>query len=488
MYRNRGGVTMGIDRIIGRERECSRLSRCMNSRDAQLIIVYGRRRVGKTYLINQYFDGRFDFKLTGSYNAPKEMQLRHFSEELKNQTGKPQGTPKDWTEAFGMLRAYLSALPDAEKKVVFFDEMPWMDTQRSGFLEAFEWFWNDFGCTLDQLIFIVCGSASAWMSENIAENKGGLFSRQTCRLYLQPFTLEETEKYLISRNINWSRYDIAECYMIMGGIPYYLSLLDSELSYQNNIDNLFFRKRAELWDEFDHLYKTLFTNSGNYILISEILSRKPGGMTRSELAEKTGLPLNGELSRMLKNLTDSGFVRQNAFYGKKAKDTKWQLADYYSVFYYRFIKDNYGKDEHFWSHMLDNPGRRAWAGLTFEQLCKDHIAKIKQKLGITGVLSEEYIWNKKSTALDPQETSGAQIDLLIDRRDRVINLCEIKFSLNEFEIDKDYDAKLRNKIEAFRRATDCKKTLQLTLITTYGVKKNKYSGIVNGEVLLDDLF
>lgn len=474
--------------IIGRMVERKRLDKCMNANQAQLVIVYGRRRVGKTFLINQYFNGRFDFKLTGAYAQTKETQLRYFATELNRQSGEKAPVPKDWIEAFEQLREYLSSLAPEEKHTVFFDEMPWMDTQRSGFLPAFEWFWNDWGSAQDNLIFIVCGSSTSWMVEKFAENKGGLFHRQTCRLYLKPFNLYETEKYLQSRGIEWSRRDIAECYMIMGGVPYYLSLLDPELAVSANIDNLFFRKRAELWDEFDHLYQTLFTNSDQYIKIVEQLSRKRTGLTRCEIAEKTKLPANGVLSKMLRDLTDSGFVRKYVYYGRKSKDTLYQLSDYYSLFYYRFIKNGFGKDEHFWSNTLDNPARRAWAGLTFEQLCKDHTAQIKKKLGIAGVLSAESSWFGSPAAEKENADSGAQIDLLIDRRDQIINICEIKFSMNEFQIDKDYDQKLRNKISVFRQSTNCKKTIQLTMITAFGIQQNKYSSIVTNEVHLDDLF
>lgn len=473
--------------IIGRKEECHRLDRCMSERQAQLIVVYGRRRVGKTYLIQQYFDGRFDFKFTGAYRQPREVQLANFAREMSRQASSWQAVPKDWDEAFAVLRDYLSSLSQDEKRIVFFDEMPWMDTQRSGFMAAFEWFWNDWGASQENLVFVVCGSATSWMIENFDENKGGLFNRQTCRLYLLPFTLSEVEQYLQSRQIEWARYDIAECYMIMGGIPYYLSLLDSQRSYLDNIDNLFFRKRAELWDEFDHLYQTLFENSEQYIKVVEILGKKRSGMTRSELIKETEISANGKLSKMLKSLTDSGFVREYAFFGHKKKETIYQLADYYTAFYFRFIKDNFGKDEHFWSHTTDNPARRAWAGLTFEQLCKDHIAQIKSRLGIAGVLSEESTWYAREADSD-SERSGTQIDMLIDRRDRVVNLCEIKFSINEFAIDKKYDQVLRNKIDVFRTRTDCRKTIQLTMITTFGVKKNKYAGLVGSEVVLDDLF
>ena len=477
---------MSIVNIVGRREEIARLDRCMEALSAQLIIVYGRRRVGKTYLINEYYNHKFAFKLTGAYKRSKAFQLESFADEMRQKSGKTLPVPANWREAFRQLREYLETLPEEEKHVVFIDEMPWFDTPHSDYLPLFEWFWNDWASTRSNFVFIVCGSATSWMTDNISDNKGGLFNRQSCRIYLEPFTLHETEEFLRFKGIEWSRYEIAECYMIMGGIPYYLNLLDPALSYTQNIDNLFFKKRGELWDEFDHLYATLFSNSDSHIKIVEALCSKKGGLTRSEITQKTGLPANGVLSKMLNNLQTSGFIRVTNFYGKKKKDALFQLSDYYTAFYYRYIKDNYGKDEHYWSNAIDNPARRAWSGLTFEQLCKDHISQIKNRLGISGVLSEESIWYTQGD--EELGVPGAQIDLLIERRDRVINVCEIKYSLNEYVIDKEYDMILRNKLEAFRRMTNCKKTLQTTMITTYGVKRGKYSGIIHSQITLDDLF
>lgn len=483
---NRGDNVMSLDRILGRQDECRRLDACMRRKTAQLVVVYGRRRVGKTFLINEYFNDSFSFKITGAYKQNLSFQLENFAKEIRRKSGESWNTPKSWSEAFEYLRDYLESLDTIKKQIVFFDEMPWLDTPRAGFLPAFEWFWNDWGSSRNNLFFIVCGSATSWMSKHLLDNKGGLFNRQTCRLYLKPFTLREAEQYLDSIDIHWSRMDIAECYMIMGGIPYYLSLLSSEESFSQNIDRLFFRDKGELWDEFVHLYRTLFTGSDNCIKIVEALSTRSSGLTRGEIIEKTGLPSNGAMTSMLEDLIASGFVRVSNFYDRKKKDALYQLADYYTAFYYRYIKDNYGKDAHFWSNSIDNPSRRAWSELVFEQLCKDHIAQIKQKLGISGVLSQESIWYTRGD--EELGIPGAQIDLLIERRDRVINLCEMKFSINEYVINKTYDESLRNKVDSFRRMTRSRASLQLTMITTYGVRPNKYSSRVQNQVTLDDLF
>ena len=475
---------MARDRLVARAYEIHRLERCEAERDAQLVILYGRRRVGKTYLITEFFNRRFDFRFTGSYKENMQTQLQHFASELSGHLRKEIDPPKDWTEAFLMLRNYIDDLPRTEKCVIFFDEMPWMDTLHSNFLPAFEYFWNSYGSSVENLIFIVCGSASAWMTKNIAKNKGGLFQRQTCSLYLRPFTIRETEEYLQRRNIHWSRYDIAECYMALGGIPYYLSLLIPEMTMAENIDNLFFRKRSELWDEYSQLYRTLFSNSEQYIRIVEALSEKRKGMTREEIACKTGLARNGKLTEMLENLENSDFIRSEKKYGGKKSDMLYQLKDYYTWFYIRFIKDQPGRDEHFWRNTYQNPSRQAWKGLTFELVCKDHIPQIKQKLGISGVMSDAFSWQFAGN----ETHSGAQIDMVIARGDRVINLCEIKYCNGAFEIDKETDRNLRNKMETFQAMTKTKMTLQITMITTFGIKQNMYSSLVNTQVTLDDLF
>ena len=472
--------------IIGRKRQIEQLQECLEEDSAQLVVVYGRRRVGKTYLINNFFKNKFSFKLTGAYKQNKATQLRNFKLAYEDATSTTIDCPKDWIEAFELLRKYLLNTKSDEKQVVFIDEMPWLDSYRSGFLPAFEWFWNDFGCTQNNLIFIVCGSATSWMVDNIDKNKGGLFNRYTCRIYLEPFSLMETKQYLDSKGFMWSNYEIVECYMALGGIPFYLSLLKKKLSLSLNIDSLFFERKAVLADEFNNLYATLFSNSENYIKVVEALGTKRSGMTKSEICQKTKLPTNGSTTKIIDNLIDSGFIRAQLFYGNKKKDAKYQLADYYTAFYLHFVKDNYGNDENYWSHSIDNPSRRVWEGLTFEQVCKDHIKQIKQALGISGVLTKQSVWNCKDN--DEKGITGAQIDLLIERRDKVINLCEIKFSNNEYIIDKNYDLALRNKVSSFVKSTGTKSSIQLTMITTYGVKKNIYSSLITNQVTLDDLF
>ena len=468
--------------FIGREYEIRQLEKYRSSKESEFVIVYGRRRVGKTFLIKEFFDDTYDFHVSGLYKKSKKMQLKNFCLALQEYGANIKKVPEDWLEAFAELKKLLKSIKEKRKKIVFIDELPWLDTRQSDFLAAFEAFWNGWGAQQNDIMLIVCGSATTWITNKILSDKGGLFNRAARRLYLMPFTLQETERYLVSRGIHWSRYDIVECYMAMGGIPYYLKLLDNELSYLANIDTIFFKQNGALWDEFDHLYETLFGTSKGYLKIIEALSAKKSGLTRKEIIKETKLEDNGLLTEMLKNLKDSRFVKAYNTFGYGEKNVVYQLADYFTLFYLRFIKGKQNPDEHFWTHYLDNPAKSGWAGQTFEQVCKDHISQIKKAIGISALLTDISSWQGSS------ESGKAQIDLIIDRRDRTINICEIKFSTNEFSIDKDYEDKLKKKIQVFREATKSRKALQLIVITTYGVMQNVHSGIVQSQVKMDDLF
>ncbi len=468
--------------FIGREYEIRQLEKYRNSKESEFVIVYGRRRIGKTFLVKEFFDDTYDFKVTGLYKKSKKMQLKNFYLALLEYGSSVKKVPGDWLEAFAVLKSLLKSIKHGRKKVVFIDELPWLDTPKSEFLAAFESFWNGWGAQQNDLMLVVCGSATTWITNKILSDKGGLFNRAARRLYLMPFSLNETERYLVSRGIHWSRYDIVECYMIMGGIPYYLKLLDNELSYLSNIDNIFFKRNGALWDEFDHLYETLFGKSKGYLKIIETLSTRKSGLTRKELINEAKLEDNGLLTEMLKNLKDSLFVRAYNTFGYGEKNVVYQIADYFTLYYLRFMKGRQNPDESFWTHYLDNPAKSIWAGQTFEQVCKDHILQVKRAIGISALLTDISSWYGMS------EGGKAQIDLVIDRRDRTINICEVKFCVGEFVIDKDYETRLRKKMEVFREVTKSKKALQLVMITTYGVRRNAHSGIVQSQVTMDDLF
>jgi AAA+ ATPase superfamily predicted ATPase len=474
-------IFMDTNRIIGREKEQKRLQDLYHSDKAEFIAIYGRRRIGKTFLIRQLFENKLVFDLTGLAKANTIEQLVNFTLSLNRATKTENKVPQTWLFAFENLISLLKNLPK-ERKVIFIDEISWLDTPRSNFLTALEHFWNGWACGRSDIMLIVCGSATSWIMNKLINNHGGLHNRLTANIYLQPFTLHETELYLRSNKCDYSLYDISECYMTMGGIPYYLSRMDNSLSISQNIDNLFFAENAELKNEFQNLYASLFKNYADYIKIVEALSTKAKGLTRQELEKITGFASGGGLTVILKNLEYCGFIRAYNAFGKKKYEQLYQLLDAYTLFYFNYLEKNKYNDSSFWSNSINTPQHYAWAGYAFEILALQHIAEIKQALGISGVQSNVSTWRSENS------TPAAQIDLLIDRKDGIINLCEIKFSMKEYTIDKDYEENLRNKIFTFKDETKTKKGVHLLMLTTYGLTRNKYSSIARKEVTLADLF
>lgn len=466
------------DVIIGRQAEKEILRQRVESNSAELIAIYGRRRIGKTFLVRQYFNDEFSFYATGIYQGTKKEQLSEFKRQLEYYSKRKWKVAKDWFEAFAQLREYLETIKGKNPIIVFLDELPWLDTQKSRFVKAFEYFWNSYGVTNKRLKLIVCGSATTWMRENVLSDKGGLYNRTTRSIYLAPFTLYETEQYLISKGIKWNRYQIAECYMVLGGTPLYLQMLERNMSLTQNVDNLFFTQNAPLAKEYNFLFRSLFNEATLHKQIIEVLASKASGLTRKEIITAIKIEDGGTLTKALRNLCDCDFIRQYTAFGKTERGTIYQLTDLFTLFHLRYVKGYRGQDEKHWQNMIDSPSRRTWSGYSFEQLCLHHIRQIKNKLGISGIQSDICSW----------KTENAQIDLLIDRRDQTINLCEIKFSQSEYEITKQYDEHLRKRIEEFRSVTKTRKALHQTFITTYGVKNNIYKGIVQSEVMLDDLF
>ena len=469
--------------IIGRKEEQKILLSAVQSEYSELIAVYGRRRVGKTYLIRETFGYKFTFQHTGLANARTKDQLFSFAISLRDAGYDDCPIPQSWLEAFSLLSRFLTNSTD-EKKIIFLDELPWMDTPRSNFISAFEHFWNGWASARRDIVLIICGSATSWIINKVINDHGGLHNRVTQRIALHPFTLKECEMFARSKGLEMSRYQIAECYMVLGGIPFYWSLLEKGLSLAQNIDKIFFARNGKLANEFSLLYASLFNSPEQYIDVVTALGRKKVGMTREEIIRAIDKPSNGALSKVLDELEYCGFIRKYSGYGKKIKEAIYQLVDNYTLFYFKFIRQNKNNDEHFWSASIDSAMHRAWSGLAFERLCMAHIQQIKAGLGISGVLSNIYSWRKEAD----EYGSGAQIDLLIDRNDQVINICEMKYSLSEFSIDAEYERNLRNKKSAFIDATHTRKAVHLTMVTTYGVRQNSHSGIVQNVITLDDLF
>lgn len=476
-----------IKGLIGRKREINLLQELYDSSKAEFVAVYGRRRIGKTFLIDKMFGDKYDFYFTGIYEGTQKEQLTNFSHQLEVYSGRKSKIPKDWMEAFFCLEKFLGEKLSQNKILIFIDELPWLDTSRSRFMKAFELFWNEWASKQDNLKLIVCGSATTWMTNKLLGNKGGLHNRVTQSIYLRPFNLVETYQFLESRGFSLSKRQVTEAYMVMGGTPYYLNMMRKSESIAQNIDRLFFGADAPLKSEYGFLFKSLFKESTLYRKVVECLSRKMKGMTRQEILAEVKCEDTGYFSDVLADLSNCDFIRKYSAFGKTERDLMYQLTDLYTLFYLRFVKSYNGGDLHYWSHIQTDIS--AWEGYAFEQVCLHHIQEIRHKLGISGVLSNvcTLSWNAFTDSSDNNH-KGGQIDLIIDRGDKTINLCEMKYTGGIYSISTEYAQRMRDRRNAFISLTGTNKSVHLTMITAEGVAHNEGWQNIQGEVTLDDLF
>lgn len=470
--------------IIGRKREGAILKNAAGDDQSHFIAVYGRRRVGKTFLIRETYDYRFTFQHAGLSQGGMKQQLYSFAASLKDAGLEVKKNPENWLEAFEYLKDLIRKSTE-KKKIVFIDELSWMDTPRSDLMTALENFWNGWASARKDIVFIVCASATSWMISKVIHNKGGLYNRLTEQMGLGPFSLAECEEYVRSRQLSLTRDQILQYYMIFGGIPYYWGFLKRGMSLAQNIDQILFKKDAPLKDEFRYLYASVFRKPEVYLQIIRALGKKKAGMTREEIISASGKANSGDLTGRLEELECCGFIRKYYSFGMKKKNAVYQLIDGFTLFYFQFLEDE-PTDENFWSNQVNMPKINTWTGLAFERVCLTHVDQIKKKLGIQGVLTETGSWY--CTANAEKGIHGSQIDLLIVRKDGVINVCEMKYSFAEYTITEKADADIRRKLNDLRTATGTRYALYPTMITPYGLIQNAYAGNIQSVITLEDLF
>ena len=477
--------------MVGRKKEIQELNDLYSSGNAEFVAIYGRRRVGKTYLVDQTFEGRITFRHTGlspienrkTDDGLLRSQLRSFHESMLRQGLEADHCPKDWIEAFFMLSMALQKIDDGSRQLIFLDELPWMDTPRSFFITALENFWNGWACHRPNFMLIVCGSANSWIMNKLVNNHGGLYGRLTYQIKLSPFTLGECEEYFKSRNIDLTRYDIVQSYMILGGIPYYIGYMKRQLSLAQNIDNMFFIKGAQLRDEYNRLFSSVFDNPDRVKEVVAFLSRRNAGYTRDEIAAYLEISNGGTLSVILSALVASDFVIKYVPFGLSKRKVHYKLVDQFCLFYLKFVEGHDSLSEGFWLQNLSSQNIVTWRGLAFENVCFNHISQIKNALGISGVKTTQSAWSKRG---DDEE--GAQIDLLISRADNIVNLCEIKFYNDLFTVDGDYYRVMMRRQSLLEPYLKRGMGIHNTLITTFGLFRNKYSGVFTNVVTLNELF
>ena len=474
--------------MIGRQKEKDALNNAFESNKPELIAVIGRRRVGKTYLIRNVFEGQIDFEMVGLKDGNMEQQLRNFSYSLKDakrQKDPIEKVPKDWLEAFHDLKEYLESLNRINrKKVVFIDELPWVATAKSDFLTGFSYFWNSYA-SKSNIVVVICGSATAWMIKKIINNKGGLHNRVTQKILLRPFSLAEMEAYFQARSISFDRYQLLLLYMTLGGIPHYLDQVEGGKTAVQNIDNICFHPQGALRTEFENLYSSLFVHPERYEAIVSALASTWKGLSRIEILAKTQLKDGGGVSKILVELEQSGFISSYVPLNKKKKDKLYRLTDNYSLFYLKFIKDLPLNEAGDWQSLSQTQTWKSWSGYAYENICLQHIDRIKHALGISGVHTRQYSFFARAT----DEHEGAQIDLLIDRMDNAISICEVKFYNDNYILSKEDAEKLRKKRSVFRLVSNTRKQIFIVIITTFGLSKNKHSlGLIDNVIDMHDLF
>ena len=467
--------------MIGRNYEINRLLNSLKSNSSELIAVYGRRRVGKTFLIRNIYKEHIKFEVSGLYQGEKEQQLDIFFDELKKASLRflEEDRPESWKDAFELLKRYINGLRGKEKKVIFIDEMPWLDTHKSDFRMYFGHFWNTYCEKRNDLIVVICGSAASYMVQNVVSNQGSLHARLTYKLHIKPFTLHETKAFLESKNIHWGHYNILHLYITIGGIPHYLNKIEKGESVVQTIQRLCFDANGDLVNEFEEIFESLFTHSSSHISMVRALAQTNKGLTREGLIIQSNLHTGGSFTQALEELIASGFVSKYAALNKKSKNTLYRLSDEYSRFYLKYIEPNKNQGANFWKTLFQSQSYLSWAGFNFETICLKHINQIKKALKIEGIHSVNSSWTSK----------GTQIDLVIKRDDHWINLCEMKFHSSEYTIEKSELENLRNKIALFKSETRTKDVVTITMITTFGITQNaNFHEIVENSFTMDILF
>jgi uncharacterized protein len=472
--------------MVGRKEQILTMTELLGLQKSYFVAVTGRRRVGKTYLIDEVYKNNICFSVTGIQDGNQEAQIANFVQKLAEYSKIPIVTiPKNWQQVFLLLKKYLEGLPPNKKQVIFIDELPWMATVRSGFIQLLAHLWNDYLSKQKHFILAICGSATSRISKKIINDTGGFHNRITHHIQLPPFTLAETRLFLLSKKIKLADAEIAALYMALGGIPYYLELVRRGESAAEAVDRLCFAEGGMLKNEYNHLYKALFNESTSHEAIVKALAKSRYGLHRLELSQKSKVATGGPFTRTMEDLVLSGFVAEQQPFGKVKQGTVYRLTDEFSVFYHRFIAAHSKAAAGIWQEIAKTQPYKIWLGYAFEALCMRHLPQIKRALGIAAIYTEVSSFYKIAHG----SNEGIQIDVVLDRADNTINICECKYYSEPFEITKQYANLLDNRINIFRQVTGTKKNVFTTLITNQAVKKNDYYfNTIDKLVLLEDLF
>jgi AAA+ ATPase superfamily predicted ATPase len=476
-------------RLIARKREIDLLGKILSSPKPEFVALYGRRRVGKTFLIHEFFKQNkniFYFQTTGQKDGSIQLQIDNFCSQIEF-TFKlifKMERPKSWNEVFKVFNDHLLQIKN-KKIVIFLDELPWLASHKSQFIQSLDYIWNQHWSKDSKIKLITCGSAASWMNDNIIEATGGLHNRLTRKILLEPFKFPEVKEYLKSQKIKLMDSEILKLYMVFGGVPYYWSLIPKGNSASQIVEALIFKKDGELRNEFHRLFQSLFDQYEVYEKIVRALANSKSGLDRNELLKATKLQTGGTANKYLKNLEHSGFIESFIPYGNKKKNIYFRLIDEFCLFSISWER-SYSNFSQIWGNQQGSPKLNTWAGYAFENFCLHHKEEIAKALGIQSLTSGIYSWRhtppKKST------DSGAQIDLIFERKDGCLNFVEIKYSKSPYKIEKPYAQSLATKEEVFRKLTNFKGQIFTNLISPEGLKHGLWDeDVIDSAHNLDDI-
>ena len=493
--------------MIGRKKEIKLLNEICDLEESSLVAIYGRRRIGKTYLVNHMFkkyrqDCLF-FEFTGAYDGDKRGQIDNFIDQVYEWFYvEPSFEIKSWSDAFRFLKRTIDKeikkRDSNEKVIVFLDEVPWIDrSNKGGFLSALGYFWNTWCEPRENVVLILCGSNSSWIRDKILKNaRGSLYQRVTHQISMYPFDLKETKAYLLEqKGFMIDNKTVTDIYMIFGGVAKYLSFLNPNESSAENIDRVFFSIHGSMYREYDELFSSLFADKSDYYKsVIELLCTRRSGFSLSDISKAFNEKLGGKLRLAIAELEECGFIKGLSKYGNSVRGVNYMIVDPYILFHHKWIKGFSRNDiatlpNNYWLHKSSSQSYAVWSGYAFEIVVMVNIRLYLNAIGRLGFFSGVYHWQHMAKSEDEQ---GAQIDMVVNYGNNIFDILECKYYNSEYVISKEYAKNIKNKLSMFKKYglySKQKSELRLVFLTSYGVKMNAEAHSLNiSRVCLDDLF
>lgn len=413
-----------MKRFVGRELELKKLRAIGEADEPSIVVVYGRRRVGKTELLEQAFRHRNILKFEGIEGLSEKDQYANAMRQLAKYVGEDLLTKvqiTSWSEFFDLVARYTKE----GTWTIYLEELQWLANYESKLLSELKYAWDNQFRRNPKLLLILCGSAPSFMLEKVVHSKA-LYNRSQHEIHLQELSISETKLFLKNR----SDREIFNAYLSVGGIPEYLKWVDKESSVFQGLCTHAFTSGSFFSREFEKIFTSSLANNKHYREIIETLSRCKF-LSREELAEKLKLTSGGTLSILLTDLEKCGFISKYCPYNlsNSSNVIRYAIADNYLHFYFNFIRPIQSKIENGDYNEVPQSAIKMdsyakWLGFAFERWCRKYSRVIAKILGFSGVQYRSGAYFSRATN---KKDPGYQIDLVFDRADKVYTICEMKY-------------------------------------------------------------